>query len=281
MAPNSWSNFVSYLTGWLTTLAWQSIGVSISYITATLLQGIIVLTHPNYVPLPWHTVLIVWAVALFAVIMNSITTNVLAKFEGLILIVHLAGFFGILIPMVYFSPHNEPSAVFATFFNEGGWSTQTLSFFVGFPGIAAALLGADCAVHMAEEIQSAALVVPRALLFTIIINGSLAFAMTIALMFCLTDVGAAVAAAETVFYPFIYVFHVAVGSTAAAGGMASVVMLLSLASSVGIYASASRMLWSFSRDRGVPFHPYLTKVSHETVTDALVHLLVTLTDEIA
>ncbi len=267
MAPKSCSNFLAYLTAWLTTLAWQSLAVSVGYAVATLLQGIIILGNPTYVAVPWHTVLITWATCLFAVAMNSFTTRMLAKVEGLILILHLAGFFGVLIPMVCFASHNTPSVVFTSFSNEGGWPTQALSFFVGFPNIAASLLGADCAVHMSEEIQSSALVVPRALLFTIIINGALAFAMTVSLLFCLTDMAAAIAATETMFYPFLQVFRDAVGSVVGASAMASIVLAMGIASSIGVYASASRMLWSFSRDQGLPFHKHIVKVSRRLATN--------------
>ncbi|QSZ36871.1 hypothetical protein DSL72_006754 [Monilinia vaccinii-corymbosi] len=265
MAPASYNNFLAYITAWLTVLAWQALAISVGYIIATMLQGIVVLANPAYVPLPWQTVLIIWAVMLFAVVMNSTTSRILAKFEGLILVLHLAGFFGVLIPMVYFAPHNEAKVVFTGFLNEGGWSSQTLSFFVGIPTIAGSLLGADCAVHMSEEIQFAAIVVPRALVYTVVINGSLAFAMGIALMFCLSDVTAALEAQTTMFYPFLEIFYSSVQSTTGACLMAGIVLVLAVASSVGVYASASRMLWSFSRDRGLPFDRYLVKLSKNSL----------------
>lgn len=261
MAPPSWSAFLSYVTGWLTTLAWQALAVSVSYIVATLLQGIILLSRPEYVPEVWHTLLIIWAVTLFAVLLNSTTSSALAKAESFILILHLAGFFGVLVPLVYFAPHGTASNVFTTFLNEGGWPSQGLSFLVGFPAIAGSLLGADCSVHMAEEIQSAAVVVPRALLYTILINGTLAFAMVIALLFCIGDVDAALAAAATVYYPFLEIFYAAVKSTAGAGLLAGIVLVLAIASSLGVYATASRMLWSFSRDLGLPFSKHLVKLN--------------------
>lgn len=261
MAPTWCNNFATYMTAWLTVTAWQSLAVSVGYIIATLLQGIIVLAHPEYVPLPWHTVLLIWGVMLFAVVMNSTTSRALARFEGLVFILHLAGFFGVLIPLVYFAPHNEPSFVFTTFFNEGGWSTQALSFFIGIPTIAGSLLGGDCAVHMSEEIHHAAVVVPRALLYTILINGILALSMGIALMFCLSDVDAALGAGATMFYPFLEIFYSSVQSTVGACLMAGIILVMAIASGVGVYATASRMLWSFSRDRGLPFDRYLVKVS--------------------
>ncbi len=44
MAPRSCSSFLAYMTAWMTTLAWQALAVSVGYIIATMLQGIIVLT---------------------------------------------------------------------------------------------------------------------------------------------------------------------------------------------------------------------------------------------
>lgn len=296
MAPESCRSFLAYMTAWLTTLAWQAIAVSLGYLMSTLIQGVVVLSQPTYEPKQWHTVLLIWAIMLFAVFVNSTTGRALAKFEGVVLILHLAGFFGILIPLVYLAPHNEPSAVFNTFYNMGGWSSQALSFLVGFPFGAGPLVGADCAVHMAEEvslsiyhhpwitymmascffcvgalvllvtdcsstqIQSAAIVVPRAIMATIFINGTLALAMVIAFLFCISDLEAALEASETMYYPFLQVFYSGVNSKTGAVVMAVLLLVLAIASSVGIYASASRMLWSFSRDKGLPFNKYLFKV---------------------
>ncbi|KAI1414623.1 amino acid transporter [Hypoxylon sp. FL1857] len=261
MSPKSCSNFLSYFTAWITTLAWQTTTIMVNYINATLLQGIVVLARPIYVALPWHTVLIIWAFSLFTAILNSFTNKVLAKLEGLILVLHLAGFFGVLIPMVYLAPHNTPSSVFTSFRNDGQWPSQTLAFFIAFPSLATSLLGVDCAVHMSEEIQSAAVVVPRALMYTIIINGSMALAMAIAMIFCIEDLDAALAAVNTMFYPCLQIFSSAVRSIKGACLMAGVVLVLSIAGGVGVYASASRMVWSFSRDKGLPFSSYLVKLT--------------------
>ncbi|KAI0187998.1 amino acid/polyamine transporter I [Xylaria flabelliformis] len=260
MAPRSCSNFLAYLSGWLTTLAWEATAITTSYLTATTLQGIAVLANPSYVPQPWQTLLIMWASALFASGINF-TGRFLAQFEGLILVLHLVGFFGILVPLVYFGQHTDAKPVFEQFYDNGGWSSDALAFLVGLPSIASTLVGADCAVHMSEEIQSAATVIPKALVYTILINGTLAFAMVIAFLFSLTDLEAASAAAETMFYPFLYVFKSAVKSTAGAVIMASIIPILAIASSIGVYATTSRMIWSFARDKGLPFSKHLVKLT--------------------
>lgn len=136
--------------GWLTVIAWQALAASNGYLISTWLQGMIILSYPDFDPKPWRTMLIIWAIMLFAAIMNSTTSRLLARFEGLILIAHLVGFFCVLVPLVYLGPREDgsASAVFTTFINGGGWSTQTLSFLVGLPASVYSLMGADCVVHV-------------------------------------------------------------------------------------------------------------------------------------
>ncbi|KAF2269050.1 amino acid transporter [Lojkania enalia] len=265
MAPKSCDNFLSYLTGWLTTLAWQASSVMTAYLVSTIIQGMVVMSRSSYIPIPWHTVLLMWAISLFAVMINSHTGRMLARFEGFILVLHLMGFFCILIPLVYFGPHGEPSDVFATFLNFGGWPSQSLSFLIGLPTSAAILLGADSSIHMSEEIQSAATVVPQALMWTVFINGSLALAIGIAMMFCIGDLAAALEAQSTIFYSYLEILRQALKSKSAACVLSSIIVVMGMASSVGLYASASRMLWSFSRDQALPFHKHLFKLNKNSL----------------
>ena len=81
-----------------------------------------------------------WVVLAFSVVINTVGSKTLAHFEGVILIVHILGFFGILIPLVYLAPHSDAS-IFTTFVNSGGWSSQGLSFMVGLPSSVFALVG--------------------------------------------------------------------------------------------------------------------------------------------
>ena len=98
-------------------------------------------------------------------------------------------------------------------------------------------------------------------MLSLVINGVLGFAMVLALMFCIGNVDAALGATETLGYPFLEIFLQAVNSVTGACLMAGLVVVLGICSTVGDFAAASRMLWSFSRDRGTPFWQVLSKVS--------------------
>lgn len=84
--------------------------------------------------------------------------------------------------------------------------------------------------------------------------------MFIAIMFGAGPIGKALAAYETYGWPFIQIIYGAVGSKSGATAMISVILALLIAASVGYLASASRQLWAFSRDRGMPFSSLLSSV---------------------
>ena len=103
---------------------------------------------------------------------------------------------------------------------------------------------------MSEEIQNAAVVVPRSIIWSILFNGLVGLAMFITVLFSIGDLEAALN--TTYVYPFIEVLLQATGSTAGSAVIVAILTLLSVALEIGVLASSSRMLWSFSRDRGVP-----------------------------
>lgn len=112
-------------------IGWQAGQASVAFLGATMIQALIILNHPEYVPTRWQGTLIFYAVIAFIVFINTYLARWLPKIEGMILCVHILGFFAILIPLVYLAPHGSSKDVFATFINGGGWSSNGLSFFVG------------------------------------------------------------------------------------------------------------------------------------------------------
>jgi choline transport protein len=140
LAPPSYRSFLSYITGWVTLIGWQATAASSAYLAGTVLQSTILLCNANYSPKPYQAMLLGWAVLAFSVVINTIGSKTLAHFEGVILIVHILGFFAIIIPLVYLAPHHDAS-ILTTFVNSGGWSTQGLSMMVGLPSSVFALVG--------------------------------------------------------------------------------------------------------------------------------------------
>jgi amino acid transporter len=232
------------------------------------------LDYPDYVSKPWQGTLLSWLVIAVAIFINVIVPGLLPKFETFILVFHIAGFIAILSVLWVYSPHGSVASVFTTSLNEGGWPTQGLSYCVGFLGNVATFVGADASVHMAEEISNAALNIPRAICGSMIMNGLIGFAMMLTVLFCLGDV-------ETVLgtdtgFPFIQIFADSVKNVAGATTMAAVVLALTWACAIGITTTASRMTWSFARDRGTPFSKIISRVEPRTKVPVIAVGVVTL-----
>lgn len=113
--------------------------------------------------------------------------------------------------------------------------------------------------QMAEEASNANVAIPRAILLSVLINGTLGFTMLIATLFCMGDVKAALTTPTG--YPFIEIFHQATNSISGALGMSSILLIIAVATVIGMLAATSRQFWSFSRDRGVPGWRLWSKVS--------------------
>lgn len=111
---------------------------------------------------------------------------------------------------------------------------------------------------MSEEIQNAALVVPRSIMISIFLNGALGFVVLLVTLFSLNDVDKALNTPTG--YPYMQVFLDSTGSVAGATTMASIITIMAFSANIGILATASRMCWSFCRDRGLPGWQFLQHV---------------------
>ncbi|KAK8043038.1 hypothetical protein PG994_013521 [Apiospora phragmitis] len=263
LAPPSSRRFLGYLTGWLSVTGWKALVASGALLAGTEIQGLILLTHPDYADhmQNWHGTLLFWAVALLCLGINASFASLLARFEGLVLILHLLGFFAVLFPLALLSEHGPSSAVFQTWLNLGGWDSQGLSFCVGLSGCVYAFLGGDCAIHMSEEIENAAVVIPQSLLTGLTINGSLGFTTMVVTLYSMGDIDAAVAENP---YSFMSIFRHATGSTTGAAVMSAIVVVMTFSATTGVVASTSRIYWAFSRDRGLPSWKLWKQVDQRT-----------------
>ena len=246
----------------MTVLGWQCTVASVANFAGTLIQGVIIFTDVGYNPQAWHAVMLYWAILIVGVIVNTFTSHYLPKIEALILILHVLGFFSILLPLIFLGTHVQPSAVFETFINDGNWPTQGLSFFVGLLGNAYVFFGVDGAMHMSEEIQHAAIVVPRAVVLTVFLNGAMGLGIALALLFSIEDIDAALNTKTK--FPFIEIFYQAVQSVNGAAVMAAIVFFMAFFSIFAVMAAASRQLWAFSRDRAVPWWQQLQRVNSKS-----------------
>ncbi len=219
-------------------LGWQTGLASLAFLAGTMIQGLLVLNNADYVFEAWHGTLLVIAITAFCIIFNTFLAKKLPMVEGMVLIIHVIGFFAVLIPLWLLAPRGDPAKVFTEFVNVGGWSTDGLSFMVGLLAPVYTLIGADSAVHMSEEIKDASIVLPKAIMWAAGMNGSMGFLMIITFAFTLGDV-LDIIQTDTG-YPFIQAFFNITKSHAATTIMTSILIVNVTSACISTVATVSR-----------------------------------------
>ena len=96
-------------------------------------------------------------------------------------------------------------------------------------------------------------------MWTVLLNGLSGFIMVLTFCFCIGNIDDAVSAPTG--QPFIQVFFNATGSHAGATIMSVIITTMTLCSTIDVVATASRQIFAFARDRGLPFASFLSHVS--------------------
>ena len=141
---------------------------------------------------------------------------------------------------------------------------------------------------MAEETRNASLTIPRAMVWSYVINGLMVLLMLITYCFVsltnspnvtlltlrfmvqvLTDLDAAFDSPTG--FPFIQVFATATGTPQGGVALTCIFIVLMVLSVTNYMASCSRQIFAFARDNGLPFNSWIAKVRRHPQANS--HLL--------
>ncbi len=257
-APPRAQKFFSYIIGWVSVLGWQVGIASLAFLAGTMIQSLLVLCQPTYVFENWHGTLLVIAITAFCIVFNTVLAGRLPVVEGTVLVVHVLGFFAVLVPLWVLAPRSTPSDVFATFGNLGGWPTTGVAFMVGLLSPVYTLIGADSTVHMAEEVRDAGRVLPRAIMTAATVNGTMGWIMLITFCFTMGDVLDIVDSPTG--YPFVQAFYNVTHSLGGTSVMTAILIVNITSACISTVATVSRQTWSFARDGGLPCSRFIAYV---------------------
>jgi choline transport protein len=82
LAPKKYSVFLSWITGWVSTIGWNANSAAGVYFGATMIQGLLVLNDANYDAPRWQGTLLMWAALVVVVAVNTFGARLLPKIEG-------------------------------------------------------------------------------------------------------------------------------------------------------------------------------------------------------
>ncbi|KAK5696833.1 hypothetical protein LTR97_008137 [Elasticomyces elasticus] len=114
---------------------------------------------------------------------------------------------------------------------------------------------------MAEETHDASMTIPKAMIASFLINGTLVFAMMMTYIFTLVDYDSIVNSREGhLGIPYLRAFANSTNSIPAGAALAALIVVLQIIGVTTWMTSCSRQIWAFGRDQGFPFSGWITKV---------------------
>jgi choline transport protein len=151
LAPKKFSNFLSYITGWVLVIAWQFANAAMAWLTAGIILELVNVNYPGYDAKLWHSVLGFYAIIAVAVFFTTVLGRLFPGLEAAAFLMHIVSFFVILIVMIYMAPKSPTSVVFGNFVNGGGFSSNIESAIVGATGTMFGFNGIDAVIHMCKK----------------------------------------------------------------------------------------------------------------------------------
>lgn len=220
--------------------------------------SLISLLRTDYTPPAWHSTLFTMGVAIFSVLCNIFLVRKLNVLEGLMFLVHIAGFFFIFVILWIMGPRSEPRDVFMEFSNDNAWPSVGLACLAGIVSPVVTLIGTDSSCHLAEEMRNASWAVPRAMFLTATISYTLGLAMVITLMFNISDLDTVLN--TTTGQSYIAVIQIATESDTVTIFCTALVAFMMCSCGINQVTTSSRILYVFARDGAVPFGTWMSYV---------------------
>ncbi|GAM82818.1 hypothetical protein ANO11243_008040 [Dothideomycetidae sp. 11243] len=257
-APHRCHKFLSFTVGWLATLGWMAAMILVCYVCGQQVQSLIFLYHPTYIPAEWQSSMLTVGFAILAVAVNILLVRKLPLIEGAVFALYIAGFLFVLVVLWVMGERRTAAAVFTDFENDNGWPTMVLACLVNISSPVITLVGSDSSCHLSEEMRNAGWGVPRAMISTALLSYSLGLIMEITFLF---NVGNIQAATNSPFgQSYVAVIYSATGSRPATAFCVAMITFLMCMCAVNQTTTASRQVYAFARDNGLPFSSWLCSI---------------------
>ena len=231
---------------------------TVAYIGAQQVLALISICNRDYVIQGWHGALLTMAIVLAAIFFNTTAVGKLPVLEGLAVVLHVFGFFAFIVILWVMGSRADAKETFTVFKDDNNWGSVGLATLIAMVAPATTYLGGDSAVHLSEELKDASYVLPRAMASAAVINYVLGFVTTVTLMFNLGSVKDDLADPSA--QPWVAIIYRITGSKPATIVLIIIMIVMYFFCAVNQVTTSSRQVFAFARDKGLPFHRFLSKV---------------------
>ncbi|KAF5657585.1 amino acid permease [Fusarium heterosporum] len=246
-APGSLKGFAAWLQGWVTWFGYISIEAGMANVTMIFLQSIVQLNHPDFVPGGWKTAVLVILMFAFLAALNIYGFPFVPYIEMVAGVLHIVLFLIIFILLLVSGTRNSGGFWLSTN-SSSGWPDGFVSWNLGLVTSVWAFTGLDGAAHMSEDTRRASSAVPRAIFWSILVNGLLGFAMVNALILAMGSLEQVLAGGN----PIITILLRTTTSKRATTVLMSMFSIINFSCNIANVASVSRLTHAWARDKGLP-----------------------------
>ncbi|KAH3661192.1 hypothetical protein OGAPHI_006599 [Ogataea philodendri] len=253
VVPKKWVPLVCWIDGWLYLIGMIAGACSTDFGAATLLlQTVSMASDYTYVPTNGHITGAAIAVITSHGIINSLPSSVLSRITKYYCFVNIGSVIALIITMLVKCPKiNTREFTFSKVINNTGWAEDGWAFLFGFLNVSWVMTCYDSTSRMSEEVSNAGYTTPVAISLALTVTAFLGWILNVVYTLCMgDDIDALIN--TTSGQPIVQVFDYAMGRKAATAYLSLCFVVLWFCGAVAVCA-ISRTLWSFSRDRGVPF----------------------------
>ncbi|RCK54317.1 Choline transport protein [Candida viswanathii] len=274
LAPPRYSRISAYFTGILLAAGSIFTTASVNITCATIILGMWVLHHPEHVIQRWQ-VFIVYELITVLLYLFNIYEKPLPLISKAALFISLLSFVIIIItvPSMHKGEFQSAHFVFVEFSNGTGWSSSGIAFIVGLINPNWSFSCLDAATHIAEESLTPEMDIPKAIIGTVIIGLVTSLTYSIAMFYSIRNLDDIYNSSTGV--PIMDIFYQATDSKAAAIGLEFLILLTACLCSIQCLVWASRIVWSFARDNGLPLSKVWAKVDSRTGNLVNAHTMAT------
>jgi amino acid permease (GABA permease) len=268
LVPKTHRARVGWLVGWLNILG-QIAGISSTEfgLANMILAGVSIGKDSNFTITPGKTVGLFAGLLIVHGLLNSLATRQLARLTKGFVFVNLGTTFIIIIVLLAMTPRSEMHLAKYVFGADGvvnqtgGWNTG-IAFLFGLLSVQWTMTDYDATAHISEEVRRAAYAAPSAIFIAVIGTGLIGWLLNIILVLCSGPLENLPGASGSAFLEILYV---RIGK----GGALTIWVFVCLTAFFVVQTAlqaASRTVYAFSRDHGLPDRGYFGKTSSWTHT---------------
>jgi len=201
-----------------------------------------------------------WAFTILPFIANFWFRRLLRPLETVGAILHVLTYIVIIITLVVLAKRSTADYVFNTLTHDvTGWSNPSVAFGIGLLTVTYPLTGFDGVLHMSDEVKGAKTRVPRSMVAAVVMNAIMTFGFILTILFTIGDVDLVTSSPTGL--PIIEVLYLATGSKHATNLFLVIFAIVFCISFFNMFASVSRLIWQFSKDKGLPFSSFFGKIN--------------------